>query len=1087
MRLLRVFFSLVFLTAVLGPPAPITARVSTTAFANFEGAQTSPLCLSPDGTRLLVVNTADARLSVFDLASPSLPRLIAEIPVGLEPVTVKARTNDEAWVVNQLSDSISVVSLSGRLVTDTIQVNDEPMDVVFAGGKAFVSVSRRNEIRVFDPATHRQLGASIPVLGNVPRALAVSPDGAKVYAAFAFSGNRTTIVPGSAAPTPPAPGPGLPPAPQQGLIVRFDDPVWNPSFIRYNLPDNDVVEIDVASQSVSRYFSGVGTINFGLAVRPTTGDLYVANTDARNLVRFEPALRGHPVDNRVTRILRTSGQVTPYDLNPDTDYQLLPNPVARATALAQPTALVFEPNGKYFYAAAYGSDRVARVGLDGAVISRIEIGEAQSSREKRGPRGLTLRADVSRLYVANRISNTISVVATNTDRQIYETPIGSFDPTPSEIKAGRGFLYDAKLSGNGTASCASCHVDAEQDLLAWDLGDPNGEMVTLSNLPPFLEPAPASPGPFALHPLKGPMLTQSLRGLDNAGPLHWRGDRANFESFNVAYDRLLGGSKISANDMGTFAAAVRSILYAPNPNQKLDRSTPLHFGSGEPYEGLLSFSRPQLNNMTRTCSGCHSLSSRIGSDLTFREVSELGTAQVFKVPQLRGLYLRSGFDNRPGAASISGFGFGHDGSEPTVFSLLSHTEFFGDRANDAIDKNNLEAYMLCFDTGVAPAVGQTRTLTAQTVHDAELNEDLSTMINQTGRGSMDLIAKGVIDGRLTGLLYRAKTQDFQVDKIGVGPFTQEELAAKIAAGGTLSFMGVVPGTGRRLGLDRNLDGVLDGDDSGSSCVRADFDGDGRTDISVFRPENGGWYILNSDDGSTSAAIWGLASDRLAPADYDGDGRTDIAVFRDGNWHVLRSKLGYLTMQFGIVGDIPTPGDYDGDGVADLAVWRPSNGTWYIVHSLDGFRAVQFGAAGDRPVPGDYDGDGKQDPAVYRDGTWYLLRSQSGFGATVFGTANDRPVNGDYDGDGKADLAVWRPSDRTWYALRTTDNGLEATTFGAGTDLVTPGDYDGDSRSDLAVFRPSNGTWYLLVSSSNQLRVQYWGGYQDLPVPAALVP
>src|SRR3954466_1181239 len=162
-----------------------------TSYVNFEGKQTSPVRLSPDGTRLFAVNTPDARVSVFDVTQPSNPRLLAEIPVGIEPVSVNPRSNDEVWVVNEVSDSISIVSVSQRIVTDTIYVKDEPADVVFAGSKAFVSVSRKNQIAVFDAATH-SLITNITVFGENPRALAVSTNGTKVYAAFALSGNHTT-------------------------------------------------------------------------------------------------------------------------------------------------------------------------------------------------------------------------------------------------------------------------------------------------------------------------------------------------------------------------------------------------------------------------------------------------------------------------------------------------------------------------------------------------------------------------------------------------------------------------------------------------------------------------------------------------------------------------------------------------------------------------------------------------------------------------------------------------------------------------------------------------------------------------------
>src|SRR6267143_763958 len=140
-------------------------------YVNFEGKQTSPIRLSPDCTRLFAVNTPDARVSVFDVTQPSNPRLLAEIPVGVEPASVNPRNNDEAWVVNEVSDSISIVSVSQRIVTDTIYVKDEPADVVFAGGKAFVSAARKNLIAVFDVAS-RSLLTNIAVFGENPRSLA---------------------------------------------------------------------------------------------------------------------------------------------------------------------------------------------------------------------------------------------------------------------------------------------------------------------------------------------------------------------------------------------------------------------------------------------------------------------------------------------------------------------------------------------------------------------------------------------------------------------------------------------------------------------------------------------------------------------------------------------------------------------------------------------------------------------------------------------------------------------------------------------------------------------------------------------------
>src|SRR5258708_7842808 len=347
------------------------AQVPLSAYVNFEGAQTNPIRLSPDGTRLFAVNTADARLSVFDVTTASSPKLIAEIPVGIEPVSVNPRTNDEAWVVNQESDSVSVVSVAKGIVTDTIYAKDEPADVVFAGSNAFLSVSRGNAINVYDASSHA-LVKTIPLFGGNPRALAVTPDGATVYVAFALSGNHTTIIPTASAPAQIfPPGATAPtPAPRVGLIVDARDPNWS-SLIKFTMPDNDVAAINTASLSVSGYISGVGTINLGIAVRPTTGELWVSNTDALNLTHYETFLRGHWVNNRITRISGT--QVTPFDLNPGINYAVLPNPAALAIALAQPAAIVFHPNGNFLYVAAFGSDRVGDVEVHGIVLGRIEL------------------------------------------------------------------------------------------------------------------------------------------------------------------------------------------------------------------------------------------------------------------------------------------------------------------------------------------------------------------------------------------------------------------------------------------------------------------------------------------------------------------------------------------------------------------------------------------------------------------------------------------------------------------------------------------------------------------------------------------
>ncbi len=219
-------------------------------------------------------------------------------------------------------------------------------------------------------------------------------------------------------------------------------------------------------------------------------------------------------------------------------------------------------------------------------------------------------------------------------------------------------------------------------------------------------------------------------------------------------------------------------------------------------------------------------------------------------------------------------------------------------------------------------------------------------------------------------------------------------------------------------------------------TRFDFDGDGKADISIYRPSTGIWYLLNSTTGF-NATQWGLSNDKIVPADYDGDGKTDIAVYRasSGTFYILNSTTGFRATQWGFSTDIPVPADYDGDGKADVAIYRPSTGTFYSLNSTTGFSATQWGFSTDIPVPADYDGDGKTDVAIYRPstGTFYSLNSTTGFSATQWGFSTDKPVPADYDGDGKADVAIYRPSTGTFYSLNST-TGFSATQWGFSTDI-----------------------------------------------------
>jgi len=274
---------------------------------------------------------------------------------------------------------------------------------------------------------------------------------------------------------------------------------------------------------------------------------------------------------------------------------------------------------------------------------------------------------------------------------------------------------------------------------------------------------------------------------------------------------------------------------------------------------------------------------------------------------------------------------------------------------------------------------------------------------------------------------------------------------------------------------------------------ADFDGEGKTDVAIFRPSGNEWWVRRSSDNTVFATQFGGNGDVAVPSDFTGDGKNDIAVFRpsDGSWYVLRSDdFSFYSFPFGIGADIPAPADFDGDGRADPTVYRQSNATWYIARSNGGTTISTFGNSTDQPVPADYDADGRADIAVWRangasgGGEWWLQRSTAGTIAVAFGTATDKAVPGDWTGDGKSDIAFFRPSSGTWFVLRSEDSSYYSFPFGLADDMPSPGDYDGDGKLDAGIFRGA-GQWIIGASGGGSIFLQF-GVTGDKPVAGLFV-
>ena len=890
--------------------------LSTTAsaqdFVTFESTQFRPVALSPNGLHVAAVNTPDNSVEIYSIDTLGLTHE-SSVTVGLEPVAVAFHNNSEMWVVNHLSDSVSIVDLSGVAprISRTLLVGDEPRDVVFASGRAFISAAHRGQNSPYnDPANPGELtsegigrtdvwvfDASNPgnALGGTPEIvltmfgdsagpLAVNPSGTEVYVGVFKSGNLTTslseglVCDGGASASPcqsvggELQSPGGLPAPNQdsdgitqpetGLIVGFDGVAWRDELgrdwsdqVRFSLPDLDVftIDADAATPAEIASYATVGTINYALAVNPINSKIYVANTDANNRVRFEgerdPAdttstVRGNLHKARITIIDPTGPSITPRHLNKHIDYSdHNPAQSVKDRSLSTPMGMAFSGDGQTVYVAAMGSGKIGVFDTgdleDDSFIPDTANHIALSGG---GPTGLVLDEVNNLLVVMTRFNNSLSVIDTLNNMEIETHSL--HNPEPLDVVAGRPFLYDANLtSGNGEGSCGVCHIGADKDEIGWDLGDPNGSVLN--------NPNPITVGPFIdpdFHAMKGPMTTQTLRGMDNHGPMHWRGDRTAgndpggdpldeeeaFKKFNPAFVGLLGrDTELSAGEMQAYTDFILQVVPPPNPIRALDDSlTPMQ-AAGETF-----FHNTNVDG--GTCEACHALDPTQGFFGTDGSSTFEGEPQIFKVAMLRNMYEKVGMFGMPGVPffnqgdngdtgdQIRGFGFTHDGSVDTLHRFFNAVVFqFANGQQGETDRRNMEQFMFAFDSNLKPVVGQQVTLSSSSGTDISDRVDL--LISRSAAGDSDLVVKGNINNEPRGWV-RQTDGTYKSDASSEAPLSEAVLIALANnAGQELTFTAVPVGSGTRIGIDRDRDTVLNFDDN---CVatpnldQADADNDG---------------------------------------------------------------------------------------------------------------------------------------------------------------------------------------------------------------------------------------------------------------------
>ncbi len=923
----------------LGVGLAMSAHAASPSYYEFESGHVRPLAKSADGTKLFAVNTPNNTLDVFNINGSQLT-LVARVPVGMEPVAVAVRNANEVWVVNHLSDSVSVVTLDGTpRVTRTLLVGDEPRDIVFAGSpqRAFITTAHRGQHRT-DPSIANVPGAGDPKLttpgigrndvwvfnpGNLgatlggtpdrilsffsdtPRALAVSPDKTNVYVAAFKSGNRTAVVDenivcdgfvtnktcsvkgvtypgGMMGPRTNVQGKN---APETGLIAQYDTTAktWKDSIGRdwtkalpFQLPDRDVFAFDANSLTEKASYSSVGNILFNMVTNPKTGALYVTNFDANNMARFEgpgtyapgQTLQGNLAKSRITVI--ANGEVKARHLNKHIDYSKLVHDAGfdkttKNHSLAIPLEPVVSDDGKTMYVAAYGSAKIgvfstAEIENDTFNPRNASAGYIKVSGTG-GPSGIVLDESKGQMYVMTRFDHAVKVINLASKAEVASVALKN--PEPANITAGRPILYDAfNSSANGEGSCASCHIFGDEDATAWDLGNPDDPVTTAAIPGKFTDPYQfpiakilfgvkskinGDDKPNNFHPMKGPMMTQTLKGMRNHGAMHWRGDRAtgiygddvrgsntSFINFAVAFEGLLGNPEVASKElMQKFADYQLNTYLPPNAVRNLDNSlTEAQQRGRDFYVGPRPSDGVKLNisflETSQTCNGCHTLDPAQGLSGTGTFRTFEGLPQTVKVAPLRNLYQRVGMFGSPSMTFFSlagtgntgeqvrGYGFTHDGAVDTLFRFF-HAIVFRDQIGTGFPagttgtntRKDVEQFMLAFDGDLAPIVGQQITLNSSNASQVSSRIDLliarakAPFVSKEAGGNVtecDLVASVVEGGVRKGYLFNTSTGTFQA-KDGSSKSDSALRALAGTAGQEVTYTCTPPGSGNRIAFD----------------------------------------------------------------------------------------------------------------------------------------------------------------------------------------------------------------------------------------------------------------------------------------------
>ncbi|MFP5287508.1 MAG: hypothetical protein ACLGI9_17355, partial [Thermoanaerobaculia bacterium] len=590
-------------------------------------------------------------------------------------------------------------------------------------------------------------------------------------------------------------------------------------------------------------------------------------------------LRGHLHESDITVLTPGGGGVAVRHLNKHIDFDSCCAPILNAESsrsLALPQQMAVTGDGQTLYVAALGSDKVG-IFSTSQLENDTFVPDAASHIPVSGggPTGLVLDEGRQQIYVLTRFDNAISVL--DTASKVETRHVRMHNPEPQSIVAGRRFLYDARFSSShGDSACASCHVFGDFDSLAWDLGNPDEVQMdhpgpflsTLENLVTggFMEPI--------LHPMKGPMTTQSLRGLANHGAMHWRGDRtgahdapsrqpdsgafderAAFDQFNRGFTDLLGRhALIPQADMDAFSDFIFQVKYPPNPLQPFEGFTPDQERGRQLFFsldcGVPAACVGQPGCAKLTCQGCHRFDPNgnpnseapgfFGSDGRFTFDFN---PQLFKAPHFRNLYQKVGMfgiaphpgfpntDYSETGEQVRGFGFLNDGTMDTMFRFHHGPSFQVDFPHNGpngiplgqegeVQRRQLEQFLLAFPTGQASIVGQQITLAAGS--SAAVGARVDLLRRRADEGECELVAKARISGEEAGFLYVGSGQ-FARDRRKQPLLPAADVRSLADSGRPVTYTCVPLGSGKRVGVDRDGDGAWDGDERDAHTDPSDAD------------------------------------------------------------------------------------------------------------------------------------------------------------------------------------------------------------------------------------------------------------------------